>query len=167
MPINGRACCRTTPALWQKSASHTKFRNCVAHSSAFTLAEVLVTLSILGILASIIVPNVIQQYQKRVTITKLKKAYATLEGAAANLASATGCMGKGIECTGLMEISDKKIFSDRFVELSGLKIISNKNVNWVYVQQLTANETLNQGVFTGWIYTASNGIVYAFQKRKI
>ena len=43
----------------------------------------LITLSILGIVAAIAIPNIIQNYQKRLTITKLKKAYAVLENALA------------------------------------------------------------------------------------
>ena len=59
--------------------SHTKFRNCVAHSSAFTLSEVLVTLTILGIVATIVVPNLMQQYKKAQTISRLKMAYSILD----------------------------------------------------------------------------------------
>ena len=44
----------------------------------FTLAEVLVTLTILGVLATIVIPNVVKQYQRRITVTKVKKYYAKL-----------------------------------------------------------------------------------------
>ena len=65
---------------------------------SFTLAEVLITLSILGVVAAISIPNVIQQYQKRLTITKLQKAYANLEQATTNIAISSGCYGKDISC---------------------------------------------------------------------
>ena len=45
---------------------------------AFTLAEVLITLGIIGVVAALTLPTVIQNYQKQVTVTKLKKAYSCL-----------------------------------------------------------------------------------------
>ena len=45
---------------------------------AFTLAEVLITLSILGIIAAITIGSIIPRYQERVRIVRLKKAYAIL-----------------------------------------------------------------------------------------
>lgn len=45
---------------------------------AFTLAEVLITLAVVGIVAAITIPVLINNYQKRVTVTKLKQAYAIL-----------------------------------------------------------------------------------------
>ena len=46
--------------------------------AAFTLAEVLITLGIIGVVAALTLPTVIQNYQKQVTVTKLKKAYSCL-----------------------------------------------------------------------------------------
>ena len=45
---------------------------------AFTLAEVLITLGIIGVVAALTIPSVIQNYKKQVTVTQLKKAYSTL-----------------------------------------------------------------------------------------
>ena len=45
---------------------------------AFTLAEVLITLGIIGVVAALTLPTVIQNYQKQVTVNKLKKAYSML-----------------------------------------------------------------------------------------
>jgi prepilin-type N-terminal cleavage/methylation domain-containing protein len=46
--------------------------------SAFTLAEVLITLGIIGVVSAITLPSVIKSYQKQVTVNKLKKIYSTL-----------------------------------------------------------------------------------------
>jgi len=43
---------------------------------AFTLAEVLVTLGIIGIVASMTIPGLITNYQKQATINQLKTAYS-------------------------------------------------------------------------------------------
>ncbi len=48
---------------------------------AFTLAETLITLAIIGIVAALTMPALIQRYQEKVTVTKLKKMYNTLTNA--------------------------------------------------------------------------------------
>ena len=48
---------------------------------AFTLAEVLITLSIIGIVSAMTIPNLISKYQERVTVTKVKQAYSMLSQA--------------------------------------------------------------------------------------
>lgn len=45
---------------------------------AFTLAEVLVTLGIIGVVSAMTIPTLIQNYQKQVFVTQLKKAYSEL-----------------------------------------------------------------------------------------
>ena len=45
----------------------------------FTLAETLITLTILGVVATVVIPNIIKNYQKRMTITRLKMAYSMLD----------------------------------------------------------------------------------------
>ena len=44
----------------------------------FTLAEVLITLGIIGIVAAMTIPTLVHNYQKKVTINRLKHTYATL-----------------------------------------------------------------------------------------
>ncbi|MBE7710277.1 MAG: type II secretion system protein [Cyanobacteria bacterium SIG32] len=44
--------------------------------SAFTLAEVLITLAIIGVVAAMTIPTLISDYQEKQTITALKKNYA-------------------------------------------------------------------------------------------
>ena len=45
---------------------------------AFTLAEVLITLGIIGVVAALTMPALIANYKKQQTIVQLKKAYTTL-----------------------------------------------------------------------------------------
>ena len=49
--------------------------------SAFTLAEVLITLGIIGIVAALTIPGVIEGYKKKETVAKLQKAYTLLNQA--------------------------------------------------------------------------------------
>ena len=48
---------------------------------AFTLAEVLITLGIIGVVAAISIPQLITNYQKKVTATKLKQTYSLINQA--------------------------------------------------------------------------------------
>ena len=54
--------------------SMNKFRK----SLAFTLAEVLITLGIIGIVAAMVIPSLINAYQKHVTVTRFKQTYAQI-----------------------------------------------------------------------------------------
>ncbi len=47
--------------------------------AAFTLAEVLITLGIIGVVAILTVPNLVSNYQKKVYVAQLQKAYAQLQ----------------------------------------------------------------------------------------
>ncbi|MDR1167522.1 MAG: hypothetical protein LBK53_01345 [Heliobacteriaceae bacterium] len=49
--------------------------------AAFTLAEVLITLGIIGIVASLTMPSLIANYQKKVTALRVKQAYSMLSQA--------------------------------------------------------------------------------------
>lgn len=47
----------------------------------FTLAEVLITLGIIGVVATLTIPSLINNYQKKQTVTKLQKAISVLNQA--------------------------------------------------------------------------------------
>ncbi len=51
------------------------FTHTAAKFKAFTLAEVLITLAIIGVVAALTIPTVVIKYQKQETVTKLKKFY--------------------------------------------------------------------------------------------
>ena len=51
------------------------------HRAAFTLAEVLITLGIIGVVAALTIPSIIRNYQEKVTITRLEKTYSSLSQA--------------------------------------------------------------------------------------
>ncbi len=53
----------------------------LAYSLAFTLAEVLITLGIIGIVAAMTMPTLIHKNEERVTITKVKKFYSVMNQA--------------------------------------------------------------------------------------
>lgn len=45
------------------------------YKKAFTLAEVLITLGVIGIVAALTMPNIISNHQKMITVNQLKSAY--------------------------------------------------------------------------------------------
>ena len=49
-----------------------------SRKAAFTLAEVLITLGIIGVVAAITMPTLIQKYQEKQTVAALEKAYSVL-----------------------------------------------------------------------------------------
>ena len=49
--------------------------------AAFTLAEVLITLGIIGVVAAMTIPTLIADYQEKQTVTKLTDAYAIMSNA--------------------------------------------------------------------------------------
>ncbi len=49
--------------------------------AAFTLAEVLITLAIIGIVAAMTIPTLITNYQKKQTVSKLKQTYSIISQA--------------------------------------------------------------------------------------
>ena len=73
--------------LVRNSAMPTYFKNLAASlpsrlaakKSAFTLAEVLITLGIIGVVAALTLPSVIQNYKKQEVLSRLKKSYAVIE----------------------------------------------------------------------------------------
>lgn len=57
---------------------------------AFTLAEVLITLGIVGVVASMIIPTLISNYQAKVTVNALKKGLSAMSQAYARAIQETG-----------------------------------------------------------------------------
>ena len=51
------------------------------NKKAFTLAEVLITLGIIGVVAALTMPVLIANYKNKVFITKTKKVYSNIQNA--------------------------------------------------------------------------------------
>ncbi len=69
------------------------------NKKAFTLAEVLITLAIIGVVAALTIPTVVRNYQKHQTVTQLKKTYSALSNTT-NLAIAEHGPMTGWEISG-------------------------------------------------------------------
>ena len=58
--------------------------------AAFTLAEVLITLGVIGVVAALTIPTLISKHQKKVYVTQFKKAYNTVTNAFKLMQAETG-----------------------------------------------------------------------------
>lgn len=71
---------------------------CNKREFAFTLAEVLITLGIIGVVAAMTLPVLIQKYQKQVLYTQFRKAASQLEQAYKMYQVDHGCIGNLRNC---------------------------------------------------------------------
>ncbi len=68
---------------------------------AFTLAEVLITLGVIGVVAALTMPSLIANYQKKVLVTQIKKTYATLNEGFRQIMTSQGCTD--MTCAGFLD----------------------------------------------------------------
>ena len=68
---------------------------------AFTLAETLITLTIIGVIAALTVPNLLNKYTKHTYVIGLKKAYSQLQNAIKMIPITEGCSGDDYDCAGM------------------------------------------------------------------
>ena len=50
----------------------------MSFKKAFTLAEVLITLTIIGVIAALTIPNLVQSWRKHERISEIKTAYSII-----------------------------------------------------------------------------------------
>lgn len=74
----------------------------IKNFKAFTLAEVLITLGIIGVVAALTIPTVLSNYQKQQYLTGLKKAYSTFNQVLAQISADKGCVND-LKCTGIFD----------------------------------------------------------------
>lgn len=86
-------------------------------NNGFTLAEVLTTLMVIGIVAALTIPNLVNNYKKQTTVTKLKKAYSQLSQAVRKIPEVADCTQGDFECSKFLETGTGNITSKEKVEL--------------------------------------------------
>jgi len=75
----------------------------VQRYTAFTLAEVLITLGIIGVVAAMTIPLLISNYQKKQYVTQLKKVYTQFNQVIEQMSLNAGCVSD-LKCTGLFAV---------------------------------------------------------------
>ena len=76
--------------FWERGANPRQERVRVRGKFGFTLAEVLITLSIIGIVAAMTLPSLTNKYQHKVLESQFKKSYANLQTAINTVNSENG-----------------------------------------------------------------------------
>ena len=157
--ILGRKISLFIDTVFSRFTSHFSLKR----KAAFTLAEVLITLGIIGIVASMTLPSLIQSYKERVTVTKVQKAYSILNQAFKRISEEYGepqnwpDVQNGAPNCNSCALAHKNLYS---------KYIIGKNHNGARGNTNDPIKTLNGGIFTWNRYnpsiTTSDGIVYQF-----
>lgn len=120
----------------------------VKRQCAFTLAEVLITLGIIGIVAAMTLPTVIVNYKKKATVTQVKKFYSVMSQAT-NLAIAEyGSMDGWDGFTSYRNIEELKHWFHKYLK-PHLKILDE----WVATNEETGTQTL-------YVALADGGVMY-------
>ena len=77
-----------------------KYNKLNLKKAAFTLAETLITLTIIGVIAALTIPSLISEYQKHTYVVGLKKAYSQLQNAMKMIPITQGCPAGDYDCVG-------------------------------------------------------------------
>jgi len=102
---------------------------------AFTLAEVLITLLIIGVISSIVIPSLVLDFQKKIYVSQLKKAYTSLSQSVMLLQLDYDCIND-LACTGIFNSSDPAVAPNAIV--SHLNVI--KRYDSTQTADIFANE---------------------------
>ncbi len=115
---------------------------------AFTLAEVLITLGVIGIVAAMTLPTLIQHRQEKITVNQLKKSYSILQQVYDRIVFETGSEPKDRCMSGMYEENSHIIMANKFAPY--LNIAQNCiGKDSAYTQKhCTDSGTANSGVST-------------------
>ncbi len=106
-------------------------RNESPHNKGFTLAETLITLVIVGVVAALTVPNLIAKYHEQETVSRVKKAYSIVTQAWNKYQVDNGCIGKVANCFSSGDsIYNQGPFQEKFLGY------------FAYVQKIPVNQSL-------------------------
>ena len=141
------------------------------HKNAFTLAEVLITLGIIGIVAAMTMPNLVTNFQKKRAVTQLKATYSILSQAFERAKSDYGDMtnwdtgsyyGQTSNETELFKSFTEKYFIPYVKPIKNYGITTFKNIGYDSVYNL--NKTTDNTTLGGqkYIIALSNGAIVGF-----
>lgn len=102
MKFNSYIVSETKTAFSVPLQTHLLTSNKTFKQKAFTLAETLITLSIIGVVAAMTVPTLVTNAQKASHVAGLKKAHSVLTNAIQMIPVAAGC-GNDYVCSGFIE----------------------------------------------------------------
>ncbi len=108
----------------------------------FTLAEVLITLGVIGVVAAMLTPSLTNYYQKKTTVDRLKRMYSVLQNAVELSSQDNGPLSSWDKTIG-----DKQFAEKYFLPyLKSIKLIKDKDLNNYRFKDL-AGELKSQGSY--------------------
>ena len=109
------------------------------------MAEVLITLGIIGVVAAITLPTLVANYQKTVWVNQLKKTYTTLNEGYKQMAASEGCTT--LRCADISE--DWPITNFDFTKIKTKeKFVKTFKLENVYVAGVPSNSIYNYKIKT-------------------
>ncbi len=86
---------------------------------AFTLAEVLITLGVIGVVASLTLPSVVAHYKEKVLVTQVQKAYSEMQNALKMYSAQNNC--SDISCISDTNQTSAQLADKLFAQFQGAK----------------------------------------------
>ena len=128
----------------------TNYSHCKEASPAFTLAEVLITLGIIGVVAAMTMPSLIAAHRKHEVVTKLEKIYSVFNQAVRTSTVEHGDVTSwGIDCGNSNNVkctTDEAL--ERFNEYIGkylqITSITKKDDNSYTYEQVSCDDNINR-----------------------
>ena len=122
-----------------------------SRKAGFTLAEVLITLGIIGVVAALTLPTLIKNYQKQVWVNQLKKAYSTLNNGFKQIVAEEGCTSLACYSPSSANINDCLDFSNKKTVEKIVSTFKLTNVEATYyIDSIYNYKCYNlSGIFTG------------------
>ena len=156
----------------------------VTKKSAFTLAEVLITLGVIGVVAALTLPTLITNYKNKVYVNQLKATLSILSTGINKLMIDSGCEGSDLMCTGLFPNEIDETYYDNLDKavkkaFKGVKSCTNNSkeceysVNGLnykfYAGQanlgVTSGSYLSYGSRGMYTYILPNGVIFYIANR--
>ncbi len=125
--------------------------------AAFTLAEVLITLGIIGVVAAMTIASLVTKFQHKAEVSALKKAYSALSQAYLQVTNEYGqmpgelCLTNDSQCLG-------DLFENKFKYLSRTLWVPNSGV----AQGCWESNDISMGSESHYCTVTEDGIVYDF-----
>ena len=105
---------------------------------AFTLAETLITLTIIGVIAALTIPTLISKYQKHTYVVGLKKAYSQLQNAMKMIPITQGCPAGDYDCAGWNKLHSS--FDSSITDSNITFTDENEYRTWLISKQFKINK---------------------------
>ena len=121
----------------------------------FTLAEVLITLGIIGVVVALTLPTLIQNYKEKVLITKVKRTYSNIQNATILAQKDNGSIGDNSVLFNATDGSNK--VAENFAKyFSGAKVCKSRSEcpNYYYDIEYATNAYDENGNSRNWNYGA-------------